>query len=641
VEALERSLTEVVRRQEVFRTTFPEEGGAPVQVVHEPWKVELPVTDLSHLDREAAERRAEEILAQEVAEPFDVTALPLLRWRLVKLGPRDHQLIQVEHHFVHDGWSVSIVLTELKALYKAFVAGEPSPLADLSIHYGDFAVWQRGWMRGEAMERIASYWRQRLEGVPTRLDLPSDRPRPSRMTLRGDAVRELLPKEVYRGLRSFGRREGFTLYMTMMAAFQALIHRHTGQDDFLIGTGIANRRVTELEPIVGMMVNSLVIHGDLGGDPTFRELLERVRATTLGAYAHQDMPFERLVEEIQPERDASRNPLFQVMFSFHDAAVPDLDFDDLRMGFLVEHNGTAKTDLNVIVAPRAEQRVGKVAHEKDERAMVTWEFSTDLFDKERIERLVRHYYRLVLAALANPDLKVSELPVMEEEEERLVTSAWTGETTGYPREAGLAELFARRAEAHPDRPAVRFAGRSLTYGELDERSAAIARRLAAAGVSRGTPVALAMERSAELVPAILGTLRAGGCYVPLDVSYPRERIAYMLEDSGARVLVADAKHTNVETGQQILYEGGGDYLLTVKGNQSAVESTLVKLFEKQDFSPSADLQDPGVETGAQPQPAGDSVSGVPGSNSQPGGLSRSPLGGPVRNPGQTQRQVVP
>ncbi len=541
VSALERSLTEIVRRQEVFRTTFPEVDGAPVQIVHEPWKVELPVDDLSHLGREAAEKRAEEILEEEVAKPFVVTELPLLRWRLLKTGEDDHQLIQVEHHFVHDGWSVSVMLTELKALYKAFVAGEPSPLEDLELHYGDFAVWQRGWMRGEAMERIAGYWRRKLAGAPARLDLPSDRPRPSRMTLRGDAIREFLPKEVYRGLRAFGRREGFTLYMTMMAAFQALVHRHTGQDDFLIGTGIANRRVAELEPIVGMMVNSLVIRGELEDDPTFRELLERVRSTTLEAYAHQDMPFERLVEEIQPERDASRNPLFQVMFSFHDAAVPDLDFDELRMGFLVEHNRTAKTDLNVIVAPRAEQRVGRTAHAKDERAMVTWEFSTDLYDKERIERLIRHYYTLVLAALENPDLRVSELPVMPEEEERLVSSAWTGETSGYPRDLGLAELFARQAAATPESPAVRFAGRDLTYAELDTRSARIARRLAEAGVSRGTPVALALERSAELVQAILGTVRAGGCYVPLDVAYPKERIAYMLEDSGAEVLVADRR----------------------------------------------------------------------------------------------------
>jgi amino acid adenylation domain-containing protein len=547
VGVLERALTEIVRRQEVFRTTFPEVEGVPAQVVHPAWRVELPVTDLSHLEREEAERRAEEILEEEVESPFDVTALPLIRWRLLKIGEGDHQLIQVEHHFVHDGWSISVVLTELKALYKAFLADEPSPLPELAFQYGDFSVWQRDWLRDEAMEQISTYWRRKITGVPTRLDLPADRPRPSRMTLKGDAIREFLPTEIYRGLRAFGRREGFTLYMTMMAAFQALVHRYTGEETFLIGTGIANRRVVELEPIVGMMVNSLVIRGDLDGDPTFRDLLERVRTTTLEAYAHQDMPFERLVEETRPERDASRNPLFQVMFSFHDAAMPDLDFEDLRMGFLVEHNHTAKTDLNVIIAPRAEQRVGRVAHAKDDRAMITWEFSTDLFDKDRIERLIRHYYTLVTAALENPDLRVSELPLMPPEEEALVTRAWTGERTQYPRDAGVAELFRRQAAARPTAEALSWTDEgggtgSMTYGELAAEANRWAHRLIEHGARRGEPVAIVLDRSPETIVAILAVLSTGAFYVPIDPAYPVERMVYLLEDSGTRLIVTREAH---------------------------------------------------------------------------------------------------
>ncbi|HSL84340.1 MAG TPA: condensation domain-containing protein, partial [Thermoanaerobaculia bacterium] len=486
VASLERALTEVVRRHEVLRTTFPEIDGEPRQVVQAPWRVRLPVIDLRRVAPTAADGGMDDAaalaaLAQAVSVPFDVTGLPLIRWQLLRLDDEHHQLVQVEHHFVHDGWSVAILLGELDALYSAFTAGEGSPLPELAVQYGDFAAWQRGWMEGEAMERLLGYWRRKLDGAPTRLDLPADRPRPPRTSLRGDAVRELLPAGLYRELRAFGRREGFTLFMTMMAAFQALLGRYTAGTDFLVGMGTANRRVAELEPIVGMMVNSLVARADLGGDPTFRELLERARRTTLEAYAHQDMPFERLVGELQPERDASRNPLFQAMFSFHDAAVPDLRFGGLEAGFLVEHNRSAKTDLNVIVAPRAEQRVGRASAAVDERAVVTWEFSTDLFDRSRIERLIRHYYTLTAAALANPDLKLSELPLLDPAEEARVLDEWSGRESGYPRKAGLPELFARQAAARPDEPAVTFCGESLSYRQLDRLSAAMARRLAEAG----------------------------------------------------------------------------------------------------------------------------------------------------------------
>jgi amino acid adenylation domain-containing protein len=303
--------------------------------------------------------------------------------------------------------------------------------------------------------------------------------------------------------------------------------------------GIANRRVAELEPLIGMMVNSLVLRADLGGDPTFRELLERVRRTTLEAYAHQDMPFERLVGELAPERDASRNPLFQVMFSFHDAAVPDLDFGGLQAGFLVEHNRSAKTDLNVIVAPRAEQRTGRTSSAADDRAVITWEFSTDLFDRDRIERLIGHYYTLAAAALAEPDRRLSELPLLPPAEEARVLREWSGRRTGYPRDRSLVELFAERAAERGDAPAVRFGGQEIGYRELDRRAARIAHRLRELGVGRGTPVALAVERSAELVPAVLGILGAGGFYVPLDAGYPKERLAFMLADSGAPVVVAE------------------------------------------------------------------------------------------------------
>jgi amino acid adenylation domain-containing protein len=526
--ALEGSLTEMVRRHEIFRTTFPAVDGQPVQVIHPPSEVRLPVVDLRALPEPVREEVSERLVHEATQRGFDVTRLPLVRWTLLRLEDDLHELIQVEHHFVHDGWSLSVFLRELQTLYGAFHAGLPSPLPELPIQFADFAAWQREWMQGEVMAAHLDFWSRRLEGCPPVLDLPTDRPRPRVASLRGAAIRRALPAELYDALRRVSRQQGFTLYMTMLAAFNLLLHRYTGQTDIPVGAGVANRRLREAELLIGMVVNSMVLRNDLSGDPTFRELLARVREVTLSAYAHQDMPFERLVERLQPQRDPSRNPLFQVMFSFHDSAVPDLDFAGLRTGFLVRHNRTAKTDLNVIVVPRAEQRVGRAS--ADDRALLIWEYSADLFEPATMERMVSHYLSLLAAAAAQPQRPVSELPLLSPEERQEILAGWNDTRRDYPSDATLAELFERQVARSPEAIAAICGEDRVTYLELLRRAGRLAARLRRLGVRHGDLTGLCVERSVEMVVGMLGILEAGAAYVPLDLSYPDERLAFMLED---------------------------------------------------------------------------------------------------------------
>jgi fengycin family lipopeptide synthetase B len=442
----------------------------------------------------------------------------------------------VEHHFVHDGWSFAVLLRELKAIYPAFLAGEPSPLPELAIQYADFAVWQRQWVEGQAMGHLLDYWRQRLAGSPGVLELPADRPRPARQTFKGELELTLLPLRLYQDLREFCRREGFTLYMAMTAGFLTLLHRYTGQEDVLLGTSNANRRAREIEGMIGMVVNSLVLRGDLSGDPTFRELLERVRQVSLEAYAHQDMPFERLVQALRPDRQLGRNPLFQVMFNFHDAGVPDLDFGGMRVRFLVRGNASAKMDLNVIVIPRAEQRVGqRGAGEAEERALLHWEYSTELFDAETMRRMIGHYVNLLEAAVADPGRKLWDLPMLGEEERRRLTEP-RSRSRAFDAGDCLHRVFAEQARRRPEAVALTFGGRRIPYGELDGRADRLAHRLRGK-VSPGELVGLCLDRSPEMVVAILGVLKAGGAYVPLDPGYPAERLGFILDDARLRVVL--------------------------------------------------------------------------------------------------------
>ena len=540
VNALHRTLEEIVRRHEVLRTSFPAVDGRPVQVIMPAGPVSLPVIDLRGVPAQERQAVSERLVAEAMQTPFDVTKPPLIRWTLLQLEDDVHELIQIEYHFVHDGWSFAVMLREIKAIYTAFKAGEPSPLPELPVQYADFAAWQRGWMEGEAMDYMLDYWRKKLAGSPTALELPTDRPRPIRPSFAGEMRLLRIEPELYQELRTFSRRQGFTLFMTMLAAYYALLYRYTGQEDILVGTTNANRRLSEIEGMIGMVVNSLVLRGELAGDPTFSELLDRVREMSIETQLYQDMPLERLVQELRPERQISRNPLFQVMFHFHDAGVPDLDFAGLKCSFLVRGNRTAKVDLNVIVIPRAEQRVGLgSASAEDLHALLHWEYNTDLFDAVTMERMIGCYLTLLAAAARNPELRLSELPLLTSEEKAAVVAAGNDTAVDVPSRL-IHQLVEESAARRSGAVAVSMAGESLTYAELNARANRLAHCLRHLGIGPEDRVAVCLERSPALVIALLGVLKSGGAYIPLDPSYPADRLTYVLEDSRAAVLVTQS-----------------------------------------------------------------------------------------------------
>ncbi len=538
VELLARALGEIVRRHEVLRTTFPAVDGVPIQLIHPPAGFVLPVIDLGRLPAGRRQERAEALVRQLIRTRFDLERGPLFHWRLLRLDAAVHELVQVEHHFVHDGWSFAVLQQEIKLLYEAFWRGEPSPLPEPAVQYADFAVWQREWMEGPVIERLLDYWRSRLAGSPPPLELLGDRPRPPQASFRGDVRRPAIAPELYAALRRFARREGMTLYMTMLAGFLTLLHRYTGEQDVVIGTTNANRRARETEGMLGMVVNTLVLRADLHGQPSWRQLLVRVRDLALQVHAYQDMPFERLVQELRVERRPGRNPLYQILFNFHDAPEPDGRIADLEAVPRVVGNKTAKMDLNVIVIPRAEQRVGRAESAQDRDAILHWEYSTDLFDTATMLRMMGHYQALLAAAAADPELELAEIPLLSPAERTALLCGWNDTASDVPRDASLPELFDLQAARSPAATAVVCGASRLSYAELAAWSNRLAHHLRRRGAGPGVRVALAVERSPDLVPAILGILKSGAACVPLDPAAPPARLALMLADSGCRLVVA-------------------------------------------------------------------------------------------------------
>jgi amino acid adenylation domain-containing protein len=533
VAAMERTLTEIVRRHEIFRTEFREIDGTPRQVVLPPYAVELPVQDLRFLPEEERQGRLEALLREEFFRPFHLDRLPLIRWILYRLDEERWTLAAVEHHFVHDGWSFGVFLHELAALYGAFAEGRPSPLPELEIQFADYAVWQRRWAEGADAARQLAYWKEKLASPPVPLlELPTDRPRPATMSFRGLSRRYRLPSALAARAREFSRANGVTLYATLLAAFQALLHRYTGQTDFATGGGVANRNERLAEQIIGMIVNTVAIRADVSGNPTGAELLERVRRTVGEAYAHREIPFGEVVEAVQPERTLSHLPVYQVAFSFHDSPYPSFDLPGARMEVTEAlSNESAKFDLQVIVIPRGSQQAGA-----DDQVTMIWEYATDLFAGETVERMERHYRSVLRAFMEDTSVRVSDLPLLEEEERRALVAGWN-ETAAEYDAAPVHRQFERRVDAAPVALAVAGEGCSLTHGELEAAANRIAHALRARGAGAETPVAVCMERSPELVAALLGVLKAGAAYLPVDPAYPDDRIAAMLADAGAPVVV--------------------------------------------------------------------------------------------------------
>jgi len=541
VGALERSVQEIVRRHEVLRTTFAVSGDEAVQSISAAPSGALAMEDLRSLPEGERQEAVRRIASEEAGREFDLARGPLVRTRLLRLGEEEHLLLLSMHHIVFDGWSMGVLFRELETLYVAFSKGLPSPLPEPPLQYADYASWQREWLQGEVLESQLAYWRARLGQAPALLELPADRARPAVQSFRGARQPFTVPAETLEVLRVLGRREGATLFMVLLAAFKVLLLRYTGQEDVVVGTPIAGRGRAELEGLIGFFVNTLVLRTDLSGDPTFPELLGRVREVTLGAYAHQDLPFERLVEDLHPQRDLSRNPLFQVVFVLQNAAMAPPVLPGLLVEVREGDSGTSKFDLTLNLEERGE-------------GLCCWiEYSTDLFDPERIKRLAGHFQTLLQGIAAHPEQRVSRLPILTEAERRQVLVEWNDTASAYPREASVPELFEAEAGRRPEAVAVVFEGRSLTYRELDARANRLADRLRALGVGLETVVGIALERSLEMVVGLLGILKAGGAYLPLDPVLPRTRLRFLLEDAGVTLVLTQRRHAEKLPEQQVRF----------------------------------------------------------------------------------------
>ncbi|MGH9367525.1 MAG: condensation domain-containing protein, partial [Thermoanaerobaculia bacterium] len=529
VEALGRALETIQGRHEVLRSVFVLEDGDPVQVVGPPGAQALSVVDLGGLAQGAREVEARRISEEEARRPFDLSRGPLVRTKLLRLAEQEHVLVVTIHHIVFDGWSSEIFDRELAVLYEAYREGRPSPLPALSIQYADFAVWQREWLSAEVLERQLSYWKRQLEGAPGVLELPVSRLRPSRQSFRGASETVSIPQEVAQAIRRLSRREGATLFMTLLAVFQVLLLRHTGQEDIVVGTPVAGRNRSDIEGLIGFFVNTLVLRTDLSGDPTFRGLLGRVREVALEAYAHQDLPFEKLVEELNPERTLRHSPLFQVMMVLQNAPGAGPRLAGVSVTPLPLRTETAKYDLTASFAERGEE------------IWASFEYNTDLFEASAVRRMLSHLEVLLGAIAEDPDCCVSRLPLMTEEERHQVLVEWNRTEAPYPREKTVHRLFEEQAQQRPEAVAVEFEGKRLTYGQLNERANRLAGYLSKRGVGPEVLVGLCVERSLEMVVGLLGILKAGGAYLPLDPGYPRERLRFMLEDAGARLVLTQKR----------------------------------------------------------------------------------------------------
>ncbi|MBD1938355.1 non-ribosomal peptide synthetase [Microcoleus sp. FACHB-68] len=526
--ALEQSFNEVIKRHEVLRVTFATVDEQPVQIIHPTGDFKLPVLDLTPFQNQ--DSQIQNFIVEEAKRPFDLAKDPLLRVRLLHLKDSEYVVILTMHHIIADGWSMGIFIEEIATLYQAFSNGKPSPLLELPIQYPDFAIWQRKWLQGEVLEKQIAYWKKQLGGTLPVLELPADRPRPAVQTFQGAQESFIVPKKLTEAIAELSRREGTTLFMTLLAAFKVLLYRYTGQTDILIGSPIANRNRAEIEKLIGFFVNTLVLRTDLANNPTFRELLSRVREIALGAYAHQDLPFEKLVEELQPARNMSHAPLFQVMFVLQNSPLSSLKLPGLTLHPLEIETTTAKFDLTLSML-NTEQGLNGVV-----------EYNIDLFDAATIKQIIGHFQTLLEGIIANPEQQISKLPLLTEQERDQLLVGWnnsSAEEQGRKENSGLClhQLFEVQVEKTPDAVAAVFENQQLTYQELNQRANQLANYLQTLGVQPEVLVGICIERSLEMLVGILGILKAGGAYVPLDPAYPRERLALMLEDAQVPVLL--------------------------------------------------------------------------------------------------------
>ncbi len=535
-QALEEALNEIVRRHEALRTTFVLQGEEPTQQIAAEVHIPIQITSLEKLAPEEREARAQELIINEVRKPFDLAQGPLLRAHILRLDDNEHIVLFIMHHIVSDGWSMAILVRELATLYPVFLEGKPSPLPELEIQYADFAAWERQWLKSENLARHQEYWKNQLAGSPALLNLPTDHPRPSVLSSKGAHLSFVLPVDLSQAIMDLCHKEGHTVFMVLLSAFMTLLYRYSGQTDINIGTAVANRNREEIEGLIGFFVNTLVLRGDLSGNPTFRQFMQQIRQVTLEAHSHQDLPFEMLVELMQPAREMSHTPLFQVMFTLDNAPAEKLELPGLTLKPIAAESGTSKFDLTLSMFAGEDQLAGN------------FEFSTDLFEPATIEKMALHFQVLLEGIVADPDRRVAHLPLLTQEETQQILVEWNQEALPFAGDRCFHELFEAQVDRQPEAVAVRFVThasrgevKTLTYQELDERANRLAQFLAIQGVGPEVLVGVCLDRSIELIVAILAVLKAGGAYLPLDPSYPRRRLGFMVKDAGVNLVITTSR----------------------------------------------------------------------------------------------------
>jgi amino acid adenylation domain-containing protein len=523
---LKDSFNEIIRRHEVLRTNFTVVDGQPVQVINQALTLSLTVEDLRSFSDSERTQEAQRLARELAQQPFDLSEQSLLRAKLLQLNDKDYQLIVTLHHIIADGWSVSIFIKELAALYEAFSTGKLSQLPELPIQYTDFVNWQKKWLDCERIQFLLDYWKQKLKGELPVLNLPTDRPRSPVQTFKGSQAKLVLSQTLTKGLKNLSRQQGVTLFMTLLTAFKTLLYRYTGQTDILVGSPIANRNRVEIEPLIGFFVNILVLRTDFSSELSFKELLARVKSTALESYVYQDLPFEKLVEELQPNRDLSYNPLFQVMFVLQNVSISNSSQSDVSISYEETYNGTSKFDLTLFM------------EDFEQGLVATCEYNTDLFNTDTITRMLGHFQTLLESIVSNPEQCISDLQLLTPPEIHQLLVEWNDTKTDYlQQDKCIHQLFEEQVEKTPSDIAVIFENEQLTYRQLNNRANQLGHYLQQQGVKPDSIVCVCMERSVEMVVALIGILKAGGAYLPLDPAYPQERLAFMLADAQVSVLL--------------------------------------------------------------------------------------------------------
>ncbi|MEH2040987.1 amino acid adenylation domain-containing protein [Nostoc sp.] len=525
VVALEQSLNKIISRHEILRTNFHTINEQPVQVIADRLTLNVPVLDLTELPESEREIACQQLATTEAAQPFNLASSPLIRACVVKLKELEYAFVLTVHHILVDGWSTGVLMRELATIYSALCNNLSPELPELPIQYADFAIWQRQWLQKEVLQTQLDYWKQLLKNAPTLLELPTDRPRPAIQNYRGAVQYIELSNELSQAIANFSRQEGATLFMTLFAAYVTLLYRYTGSDDIVVGTPIANRDRLELEGLIGFFVNTLVLRTDLSGNPSFQQLLGRVRQRILQAYAHADLPFDELVKALQPQRDLSYTPLFQVLFVLQNAPISEVELTALTISSLPTQSAVAKFDLTLSLQNTATGLVGM------------WQYNADLFDAATIERMSRHFQTLLEGIVANPQERISQLPLLTELEQQQLLVDWNDTQSDYSQDKCIHQLFEEQVKRTPDAVAVVYENQQLTYHQLNCRANQLAHYLKSLGVGADVLVGLCVERSLEMVVGLLGILKAGGAYVPLDPEYPQDRLSFMLEDTQLSILL--------------------------------------------------------------------------------------------------------